>query len=282
MGTSLRPVLAAVAAALALVLTGCGGDPEPAAEPTEASSPADVDETTEPPDDTDDSGDVGGEEVDPAEFAADMRAGIESATTARMTMSVDAAGQQLTAEGQMDYTTDPPSMQMTMTMPAVSQDPLEMRMVDGVMYMNAGPMSQGKYLAFDFNDAANLPPGMDGFTEQVDPLGGFADFEDSIRSVTYVGEEDVDGEQLRHYEVTVDTKAADGFQGLPSGKGVPKEAVFDFWVDDDFLARRMSTSLDAGAQSVSMDIRMSDWGVPVDIEAPPAKEILDPSQMGQG
>ncbi len=279
MGTSLRPALAAVAAALALVLTGCGGDPdpEPAADASESSSPSGTDEEPEPADDS------AGGEIDPAQFAADMRAGLEEATTARMTMAVDAAGQSMEADGQIDYTTEPPAMRMSMTMPAMSQEPLELRMVDGVMYMNMGAMSQGKYLAIDLDDAATLPPGMDGFSEQLDPLGGFSDFEQSIDSVTYVGEEDVDGEQLDHYRLVIDTKQAAGFQGLPSGKGVPDEVTYDFWVDDEFLARRMSTSLDAGAQSVSMDIRMSEWGEPVDIEAPPAKEVMDPSQMqGQG
>lgn len=274
MGTSLRPVLAAVPAALLLLLTGCTGDAEPSGDATGATTSAPAEEQTAP-----DEGAAAGEEVDTAEFVEDMRAGLDAATTARLTMSVDAAGQSLTSEGQVDYTTDPPTMLMQMSMPAMSDEPLEVRVVDGTMYMNMGRLSQGKYLSFDLDDSANLPPGMDGVTEQLDPLGGFADFEDSIRSVTYVGEEDLDGEQLDHYEVTVDVEAADGFQGLPTGQDVPDTAVLDLWVDEDFLARRMTTSLDAGNQSVSMDMRMSDWGEPVDIEAPPTRDVLDPGQV---
>ncbi|QZY30374.1 DUF7537 family lipoprotein [Nocardioides coralli] len=272
MGTPLRTALAAVVAALALVLTGCTGDPEAADDTADTGQ---QEQTEEPAED----GPVAGEEVDKADFVANMREGLENATTAQVTMTVDAAGQALEAEGQLDYTTEPTAMQMTMSMPTMSQQPIEFRLVDGVMYMNMGQMSLNKFMSFDLNDAKNLPPGMDGFTEQLDPLGGFEQFEESITSVTYVGEEDVDGEQLDRYALTVDTKTADGFQGLPSGQGVPEEVTFDFWVDDDFLARRMSTSLDAGPQSVSMDIRMTGWGEPVTIEAPPAKEIIDPRQL---
>lgn len=275
MTTSLRTSLAATGAVLLLLLTGCGAEPDTAASPAGATEPAETDGGGESPDEGDG---AGGQDVDPADFADDMLAGLEAATTARVTMTVDAGGQQFSSDGQLDYTSNPPSMQMAMTMPAMSQEPLDIRLVDGVMYMNMGAMTQGKFMAIDFNDPANLPPGMEGFTDQLDPLSGLGDFEKSISQVTFVGEEDVDGEQLRHYTLTLDTSKAAGFQGLPSGKGVPAEVAYDYWVDGDFLPRRMATSMEAGKQSVSMDIRMSDWGKPVDIAAPPAKDVFDPSQ----
>lgn len=273
----LRPAAAATVAVLALVLAGCADDPGPADQSTDSAES--VEDEEEP---ADEEQPAAGEEVDPADFAADMRAGLEESTTAQLSMTVDAGGEGMEAEGQLDYTTKPPDMQMTMTMPAMSQEPLELRMVGGVMYMNMGQMSQDKFLAFDFSDPENMPRGMQGFGEQLDPLSGFAQFEKSIKQVTFVGDEDVDGEELAHYSLVVDTEKASGFQGLPSGGGVPDEVTFETWFDDQFRARRMQTSLDAGAQSVSMDIEMSGWGEPVTIDKPPADQVIDPSQMGRG
>jgi hypothetical protein len=272
----LRPAVAATVAALALVLAGCAGDSEPANQADDTAGQVDEEESG------DSEGAAAGEEVDPAEFVDDMRAGLEASTTTRMSMTVDAAGQRLEADGQLDYTARPPDTQMTMTMPAMSQEPIELRMVDGVMYMNMGAMTQGKFVSFDLKDPKNLPPGMAGLTDQLDPLSGFAEFEQAITRVTYVGEEDVEGEQLAHYQLVVDTTKAAGFQGLPSGEGVPDEVTVDTWFDEEFRARRMQTSLDAGQQSAEMDIQMSDWGEPVSIEAPPAGKVIDPSQMMQG
>lgn len=271
----MRTALAALVAALLLLLPGCGAEPDTAASPAGTTEPA---ETDEGGDSTGEGDGADGEEIDPADFADEMMAGLEAATTARVTMSMDAGGQQFSADGQLDYTSEPPSVQMAMTMPAMSQEPMDVRLVDGVMYMNMGAMTQGKFMAIDFNDPANLPPGMEGFTDQLDPLSGFGDFEKSISQVTFIGEEDLDGERVRHYELTVDTSKAAGFQGLPSGKGIPAEITYDYWVDDDALPRRMTTVMDAGKQSVSMDIEMSDWGKPVDITAPPAKDVFDPTQ----
>lgn len=271
----MRTALAALVAALLLLLPGCGAEPDTTAPPAGAGEPA---ETDQGGDSTGEGDSAAGEEIDPADFADEMVAGLEAATTAQVTMTVDAGGQQFSADGELDYTSAPPSMQMAMTMPAMSQEPIDIRLVDGVMYMNMGAMTQGKFMAIDFNDPANLPPGMEGFTDQLDPLSGLGDFEKSISQVTFVGEEDLHGVQVRHYELTVDTSKAAGFQGLPSGKGLPSEITYDYWVGDDSLPHRMATSMDAGKQSVSMDIEMSDWGKPVDIKAPPARDVFDPTQ----
>jgi hypothetical protein len=271
-----RRALGATAIVLALGLTGCGGDPEQAAEDTPTSESTTAAESESPADDAA----AEGEQVDTSAFVQDMAAGVEASTTAQMSMSVDAAGQGMQADGQIDYTTDPPSMQMQMTMPGMSsgKEPLDLRMVDGVMYMNMGPMTQGKFFSFDLSHAKNLPPGMSGMTEQLDPLAAFSEFEDAISSVTFVGDEDVDGEQLAHYTVVVDASAVKSFQGLPAGADAPEEFTSDLWFDDQFRVRQMVTSVDAGGQPVAVEMQLSSWDEPVSIEAPPADQVVDPSR----
>ena len=264
----IRTLTAATGCALLLALTACGGDSEPSGgEPDSASSESTSATGDQPAD---------GEEVEPGAFVDDMKAGLEASTTARMSMTVDAAGAGIDAEGQVDYTTEPPSMAMTMTSPMMGEEPIDMRLVDGVMYMNMGKMSQGKFVSFDLSDGANLPPGMSGLADQMDPLAAFEEFEPGLKSVTFVGNEDVDGEELARYQIVLDPSKVKSLQGLPASAGLPEEIDADLWFDDEFRMRQMTMELDA-AQPVTIETRLFEWGEPVEIEAPPADQVVDPS-----
>jgi hypothetical protein len=191
-----------------------------------------------------------------------------------MTMHMDAGGQVLHADGEVDYTTDPPQMAMTMESPAVAGQSIEMRLVDGVLYMNMGQMTGNKFVSYDLSDAANLPPGMDQLTSTMDPLAAFDSFEDGLESVVFKGDEDVDGEQLGHYEMKLDTSKVKQLQQLPTQAQMPEEIVYDVWLDDQNRMRKMNMDLDTGSAPVEMEIELFDWDEPVDIAAPPAGEIV--------
>ncbi len=100
-----------------------------------------------------------------------------------MTMHMDMGGQVIHADGAVDYTTTPPQMAMSMETPAAAGQSIEMRLVDGVMYMNMGQMTNDKFVSFDLSDAANLPPGMEQLTSTMDPLAAF----ESLRGGCAVG-----------------------------------------------------------------------------------------------
>jgi hypothetical protein len=253
---TLRRSLAALAAPLLLSgLVACGSD-----EPAEQSSSSESE-----------SQEIGA--VDKGEFIDDLKAGLEDSTTASMTMHMDAGGQVLHADGEVDYTTDPPQMAMTMESPAVAGQSIEMRLVDGVLYMNMGQMTGNKFVSYDLSDAANLPPGMDQLTSTMDPLAAFDSFEDGLESVVFKGDEDVDGEQLGHYEMKLDTSKVKQLQQLPTQAQMPEEIVYDVWLDDQNRMRKMNMDLDTGSAPVEMEIELFDWDEPVDIAAPPAGEV---------
>ena len=264
-----RTTATAAATALLLSLTACGGDSdEPGAESSPDASSGSSEESS-PADQP-----AEGEEVEPSEFAADMKSGLEESTTARMTMDMDAGGGGLRAEGDVDYTTDPMSMAITLENPMMGAQQMDLRLVDGVMYVHMGEMTNGKFVSYDLSDTANLPPAMQGLQDQMDPLASFDGFEKALTSVTFEGTEDVGGEQLGHYEAVVDTSKMKSFQGVPPEAGMPKEISYDLWFDEEFRARRMSTTIDAGTP-VKLDVELSDWGSPVDIEAPPESQVVD-------
>ena len=264
-----RSLAASAATALLLSLAACGGDDadtasdEPAASGSESSEGG---ETVDQPDE--------GETVDNADFVDDMMSGIEASTTAHMTMSMDFGGGEMDMEGDVDYTTDPVSMSVQMSQEAMGEEGLEMVLVDGIMYMNMGQMTNNKFVEFDLSDPSSLPPGMGDLGNQLDPLAAFEEFEPALKTVTFVGTEDVDGEELHHYDVVMDSTKLESLEDLPAEAGVPEEVGYDLWFDDEFRIRQMEMVMDMETP-VSVEAQMFDWDEPVEIEAPPADQIAE-------
>lgn len=243
-------------------LVACGSDDTATDAGSESSASAEPSESaSEEPD-----APAAGEAVDPADFVAEYKAAFDQASTAHMTMeSGGAAG--FSAEGDIDYSTTPPSMVMTMSGAMAGQD-LDMRLVDGAFYMSI-PGGGGTFYSFDLDDPNN-PLGSD-FTRQLDPATAFDSFQDAITSVTLVGEEDVDGEQMRHFALVVDgTKVAGGMASDAPSDLLPKALAYDVWLDGEGLFRKMESDL---GQAGQLTMNIDDWGKDVSIEAPPADKV---------
>lgn len=272
---TLRRTLALAAAPVLLAaLTACGGsdDSGEAADPPAASSesPAASDEASEgATEESDDTDAAEGDEVDKEEFLADFQEGMEDATTANVTMTTTAAGTTFDAEGEVDYTTDPPSLAMTMKNPAMGNQAMDVRLVDGTFYLNMGQMSQGKFYEIDLDDP-NSPLGDVGsLADAMDPVRQFEMFAAGLDTVTFVGEEEVDGDDLEHYVLTVDTTKVEALQ-QSGAAGVPETLEYDLWLDDDDRMRQVK--IDMGS-TATVDMKVFAWDEPVDIEAPSANEI---------
>ena len=270
---TLRRTLALTATSVLIAaLTACGGDDPGTAtdEPTTASSSAAAEpsESAATEEEADDTEPVAGEEVDADQFLADFKAAVEDATTAHLSMTTGAGGMDITAEGQVDYSTDPPSMAMEMTNPMGGDQKLEIRLVDGKFYMNMGQLSQGKYYELSPDDPNNPLGEMSGLTESMDPVRSFEQFASGLEKVTFVGTEDVDGEQLDHYVLTLDTTRVDSLKD--AGAQLPETLDYDLWVDDQDRMRQVQIDLGSTA---SVDMKIFDWDEPVDIEAPSEDEI---------
>jgi len=270
---TLRRTLALTATSVLIAaLTACGGDDPGTAtdEPTTASSSAAAEpsESAATEEEADDTEPVAGEEVDADQFLADFKAAVEDATTAHLSMTTGAGGMDITAEGQVDYSTDPPSMAMEMTNPMGGDQKLEIRLVDGKFYMNMGQLSQGKYYELSPDDPNNPLGEMSGLTESMDPVRSFEQFASGLEKVTFVGTEDVDGEQLDHYVLTLDTTRVDSLKDAVAQ--LPETLDYDLWVDDQDRMRQVQIDLGSTA---SVDMKIFDWDEPVDIEAPSEDEI---------
>jgi hypothetical protein len=209
---------------------------------------------------------------------------------------------EITAEGLTDLQTQ--NAVMTMDMGTIAA--IEVRMIDGVMFMDFGALMQS------FPGESGLPPGVRWMRLDMAALGeelgmtpedlglnaqptDFSQYLNQLRDVSRgveeVGVEEIDGVSTTHYRAEVDLDKAydqvpDQFRALVEGSRDALRGVhlpIDVWLDDDGLLRRYETRFDvsslgvsdAGDASMTMTMNLSDFGVDVDVQAPPESETLD-------
>lgn len=267
-----RRLAAAAVLPLALAtLSACGEDE---AAPTKAADESS--ESAAPADDSDAAPDVSpGDSVEKADFMELYRSSIEDFTTADVAMDVKSSGTAMKAEGAVDYSSEPASMELAYDM---AGQKMEMLMVDNVMYMKSPDMGE-KWVTFDMSEAAE-GMGVD-LGAQMDMRAMMETFESGITEVTYVGEADVSGDETDQYRLTVDTKTMTGDLdlgelGAEAQSQMPKTITFDVFFNDDEQFRRLS--MDMG-KDMSMTMDYDNWGTDVDIEAPPADETTSMEEL---
>lgn len=96
-----------------------------------------------------------------------------------------------------------------------------------------------------------------------------------------VGFDEVNGLKVKHYRVTfrgVDVFEANGQldSQLASLDGeIPEEVVYDFYIDEQNLIRRVTYEVDVGPGEVSTDIVVLTINEPVNIEIPDDEDVTD-------
>jgi hypothetical protein len=264
--TGRRYAAAAATAVLLLAAAGCGKDePDNASgepTPTVTTGASEPTETPEP----------GGEEIDATEFAQLITGAFDTLTTAHIAMEIDAQGSLISATGQVDYTGDSAEMALKMQSPSFGDGIVDMRLIGKVMYMSlpAGAGDPGKFYKIDLSDPDN-PLGADlGDLTSFVPQGTLDMFTKGLQKVLKLGEEDIDGESATHYQLTTDTTQIK--KSLPKSqvKGFPDSLTYDLWLDSDNRLRQMVADM-PGSGKITM--KMSHWGEPVDIQAPPANKV---------
>ncbi|GAA2144056.1 hypothetical protein GCM10009844_17180 [Nocardioides koreensis] len=254
-----RRVVAAAVLPLALTsLSACGSDEGAEAEDSSSSSTGGSAAADTP---------EAGSTVAPADFADLYRESFDNTTTAHMNMKLAMMGQQITGAGDVDYSQDSPAVAMTMDGAAFGGQSLEVRMLDNVMYLDMGSMTQGKFVKMDL-DSPDSPLG--SLADSMDPSRSMDALESALEKVTYVGA-DGDGD---HYEATVDTAAMMKGMGqdVPASAQLPKTLSYDAWFDSEGRFSRMV--MDMGSAGTT-EMKLSDFGADVSIEAPPADQITD-------
>lgn len=159
---------------------------------------------------------------------------------------------------------------------------VEMRLVDGTLYL-ALPGQPG-FSRLDADDLAGTP-----LAAAAQPTEGLSALED-VDDVEELGEEQVREEPTTHYRGTIDAaaalKSAGGTERLEAAGVDPstiEAAPVDVWIDGQQRVRRFEIRIDlpgseaTGGQTITTSIRIEqyDFGVDVNVEAPPADQVQD-------
>ncbi|MER6450275.1 hypothetical protein DEJ51_19750 [Streptomyces venezuelae] len=231
-------------------------------------------------------------EAAPAAFLEKTKKKSEEINSVSFTMSGKAGGQNITAEAamRMKPTT---AMSMKMDSPEKPGEKVEIRLLDGVMYMG----SDGKWLKFDLKALApEQAKELDslGSAQQGQNPGDTADSLSAAKDLKTVGEETIDGQKTTHLSGTVsldELKAHSAAAPTPAAKerqekniktleeqGV-KSLTIDLWIDEADQAKQVRTQGQATSGPMDVTIKFKDINKPVEITAPAADQVMDLGEM---
>jgi hypothetical protein len=236
-------------------------------------------------------------EMTPAAAVAKAAKNTEDITSLRYRMSgtVPESGQ---VKGEASMRLKPTiAMSMKMTAPAQgATEAVEIRLVDKAMYIGGGAemakeMDGKTWMKFDLSGSK---AGKD-----LDQLGSASQAEQNpaaestfltgAKDVKKVGSEKVEGVETTHYTGTVTLK--DLRASLKDGKADTREQreksikqyeklgvdklTMDMWVDGDDHTKQFRMKGDADKGPLDMTITFLDYNKPVNVTAPPAKDVAD-------
>lgn len=216
-------------------------------------------------------------------------AAAQEATNVGYEMKVSAGGFDIEINGRMDTANQLMAMNMEMPMMGSIESIVDLK--NQVMYINAAAVGLGSQAPTPWisADMTRMPNGgVDALgAGSSNPLDISKAFEQAD-SVEEIGLETIDGEQLKHYRVTVSTSAA--VAADPSlqqqldqlGGEFPEQIVYDVWVTEDNLLRLMKFEIEAAGQTVAMEMRLTALGTIDPIVIPPADEVTDMTEQLAG
>ena len=226
-------------------------------------------------------------------LASDLKGSLQK--IANNTDSVDsvsvkvegtAGGEKLTMQGAMDLR-DPVKAEMTVT--DATGTTKTVRMIGTAFYVEVGPEERAdldgkRWVKMDLS-AASAQAGME-FTKQFEDIDPAKQVKTLLATegITVVGEETVNGVRTVHYSVTaplttylgqLDAEARKTVEQELNKNGI-KDVKVDIWADEQYLPRR--TRVVMGTIS-DITVDYTDYGKPVNVEAPPASETVDLLEM---
>ncbi len=150
---------------------------------------------------------------------------------------------------------------------------------------------------YSFKDSEGLLPDGKRWVHSVDTstapttmtMAEFADFLAGADEVSSEGDTTIDGKPVEHFQGKVNARevaeetggdTAKRFEDLLGDRDLflPIEA----WIGEDGLPVRLSMNVDAGEDSMSITAKILEYGIAVDVEAPPAAETIEESELNLG
>ena len=228
-------------------------------------------------------------------FALERVADTAKQTKAvQVAMSVDVGGQHLPIEATIDNEKQLMAMTMDMSLMVPGANKAEIIFDVGAktMYMATAVLPAGErsgipagvdYLKMDLAELAKVSgenAALDQVFAQTNPLD-VAPLFAQASDTTVVGDEEIDGEAVRHYVVKVAT--ADVIAKNPqmkqamegAGQMMPEELTYDVWVTADNQLRRLTTTMDIAGQPMTMEMTAHALDQAPNIKVPDEAQTVD-------
>jgi len=228
--------------------------------------------------------------------ASNSQAAESSRFTMDITVDVDGEPTTVTVDGVTAG--DGKTGELTVSLPVVGS--IEERIVDGVVYMNLASFPgapddlDGKQWVKLDPDQLKQPGGaLGGLADQAEsnsPKQGLEYLQGLSGDVEDLGQEDVHGQPATHYRASIDY--AKVLDQLPDANDETRDALgklgtvpADVWIDGQDRVVKVHMTIDgtafgAGAGTAELTMELSDFGVPVDVQAPPEDQTIDFSELG--
>jgi hypothetical protein len=265
-------------------------------------------------------GDDASEDVQPDAVIAQAADATVDAGSYRMAMVTDmtmegAGDGPLTMSAEGEFDPDERLGHMTMDMSELAQGqaagPLEAEVIfDGLVFYMKMPFLQQtqpglkEWIRFDLQ-ALGEEAGLDldqlmQLGSQSDPSQTLAYLRAASDDIQEVGSEEVRGVETTHYRMTVDlsrvaeTAPSDQREALQAQidelieKSGIQEVPTEVWIDEDGLVRRQRVTYEnmafaPGAHGdMTITMELFDFGVDVEVEPPPAGQVVDLQELLEG
>lgn len=193
-------------------------------------------------------------------FIDDLLDAIKGQESARAELTF---GSSVTAEATFAYGADP---RTDIAVEIIGQS-LRLIAVDEKVYLKRSAGEKFVVLTKDDPSLAALGGGL----SDLDPQKALAGIEKAVTEVREIGPATIDGEKLTRYTVRLDSEEiGDGMLSMVPGVDLAEDLVLDLYVDADNLLHQLEADLGGN----DLVLKVTDWGSPVTITAPPAAEIL--------
>lgn len=252
-----------VSVVLAATLAACGGaSEEPPSAPSTTAAAAEAEATVAP----------AADELTAENLFARLAAAQAAAQSYDMAMSITGATS-MDLTGSADLTGGKQNIAASINDPASGT--FELRLVDGIMYINLGELSGGLFLQIDPNDASNpLASSFAGFGDDM-LKSGYEGMEGAVTTLIKTGNaETINGVEAQEYTAVLDTaklapEATAGLLGDDPAAALPATLTYTFWIDDRDLPVR--TVFEVAGTTTTTDVSNIGSGTPV--VAPPADQV---------
>jgi hypothetical protein len=223
----------------------------------------------------------GGKPTDAAGLGGLMQTAIAGIKTAHITLDINAAGQKVSGVGDEKMLGGKLiAMDLTENLPGGAGS-IRLIIVDGKTYAKLPPSlnTSGKpYILVSPNSTNPTVKALAGSLDSAlssASLGSVGAFVTAAKSVVLKGTATVDGVQTSHYSIVVDiAKLPASLPGKDElSAGGLSTLPLELYIDDQGRPVQVTESLQVQGQSISTDVKVSDYNKPVSVTAPPASQV---------